>query len=129
MAIIIIGGGTSGLTAGLTLLLHGVMNFIILESSDSIGGRLNTKSFEKGVIDQAQWIHSDDSNNEFMEILKEKDLLTRKTNFFWQSTMTLSNGDKISKETVSKFKTIIDWVYTADTNDLDSTFGDRLRKK
>lgn len=126
MTVIIIGGGASGLTAGLTLLLHGIMKFVILESSDTIGGRLNTKgSIELG----APWIHNDNSDNEFMTMLKEEDLITEKKNIFWQSSMTLSNGDKVSSQIVNKLRLIIDSVATADWNDLGGTFGDQLRNK
>lgn len=102
------------------------MKFVILESSDTIGGRLNTKgSIELG----APWIHNDNSDNEFMTMLKEEDLITEKKNIFWQSSMTLSNGDKVSSQIVNKLRMIIDSVATADWNDLGGTFGDQLRNK
>lgn len=126
MTVIIVGGGASGLTAGLTLLFHGIFKFVILESSDRIGGRLNTKDSDNLGV---PWIHSDNQDNEFLRVLKKNDLITEKNDIFWKSSMTLSNGDKVSSQKVNKLKAIIDFVSTADGNGLGGTFGDELRKK
>lgn len=119
MTIIIIGGGTSGLTAGLTLLIHGIMNFVILESTNLFGGRMKI----------GEMMYEADTKSEFMKIMKEKEYVSEKRDIFWQSSMTLSNGDKISEGMISKMKNIIDSVFIGVDNDLENSFGDRLRKK
>ena len=40
--IIVIGGGLSGLAACATLNKHGLKDFILLEASDRLGGRINS---------------------------------------------------------------------------------------
>uniref|UniRef100_A0A336KIV9 CSON010572 protein n=1 Tax=Culicoides sonorensis TaxID=179676 RepID=A0A336KIV9_CULSO len=133
MTIIIVGAGMSGLTAGLTLLFHNITNFIILESSSRFGGRLDIKEFGNGYVNLGtQTVGSDNEKDEYLQILKEKELITTKNDYFWKSVPILSNGDKISIEIVEKIKIKLDSILNGivdKRNDLDGTLGDELRKR
>ena len=46
-AAIVIGGGMSGISACIKLIESGVLNILLLEASDRLGGRINTVPFRK----------------------------------------------------------------------------------
>ena len=66
--VIIIGAGISGFAAG--KILNGNLNFIILEASHEIGGRLRNKTIDhKYNWDEgAHWVHDFNSNHTFYEL-------------------------------------------------------------
>lgn len=45
--VIVIGGGMAGLSACVKLLESGVQDFILIEGTDRLGGRINTIPFRK----------------------------------------------------------------------------------
>ena len=48
--VIVIGGGMAGLTACVELKELGVDNFVLVEASDRLGGRINTINFGKSTV-------------------------------------------------------------------------------
>ncbi|XP_018364708.1 PREDICTED: uncharacterized protein LOC108762270 isoform X3 [Trachymyrmex cornetzi] len=73
--IVIVGAGAAGIAAASRLLQRGVNDFVILEASDRIGGRICTKDFGENVVDLgAQWVHGE-SGNVVFELASKYDLL------------------------------------------------------
>lgn len=73
--VIIVGAGAAGIAAASRLLQEGMDNFIVLEASDRIGGRINTVKFADNVVDLgAQWVHGE-SGNVVYELASKHDLL------------------------------------------------------
>lgn len=61
--VVIIGAGASGLAAGDTFLKNGFNDFVILESSDRIGGRVHSLDWAGTNVELgAQWIHGEEGN-------------------------------------------------------------------
>ena len=63
--VVIIGSGAAGVSAAVKLEEFGFEDFIILEASDRIGGRVCSKSVRDGgprVEIGAQWIHGEENN-------------------------------------------------------------------
>ncbi|KAL2634584.1 hypothetical protein R1flu_006063 [Riccia fluitans] len=55
--VIIIGAGMSGITAGKTLTANGITNFIILEATDKVGGRIRNSDFAGYEVELgANWV-------------------------------------------------------------------------
>ncbi|XP_018328577.1 spermine oxidase-like isoform X1 [Agrilus planipennis] len=72
--IIIVGGGIAGISAALTLLNHGVQDFVILEADKNLGGRIKTIYHEGKPLEMgAQWIHG--SGNTIYQIAKNHNLI------------------------------------------------------
>jgi len=62
---VIIGAGPAGVAAAVKLESYGLEDFIVLEASDRIGGRVYSRSVRNGgpkVEIGAQWIHGEDKN-------------------------------------------------------------------
>ncbi|ESO00558.1 hypothetical protein HELRODRAFT_175520 [Helobdella robusta] len=75
---VIIGGGIAGVKAGETFVRKGFNDFVILEASNKLGGRISSVVVEpsKVIVEfGANWIHGVDANPIF-KIAKENNLLT-----------------------------------------------------
>ena len=61
--VLILGGGISGIAAAKTLSDHGIKDFIILEGTDRIGGRMRKMEFFNNTIELgANWIQGVKNN-------------------------------------------------------------------
>ncbi|KAH9299336.1 hypothetical protein KI387_031018, partial [Taxus chinensis] len=77
--VIIVGAGISGIMAAKVLTENGVKDFIILEATDRIGGRLSKCQFGKQTVEiGAGWIHGvgGSKQNPIWELAKQQSLRT-----------------------------------------------------
>jgi monoamine oxidase len=81
--VVIIGAGWSGLGAAKTLLSKGFTNFLVLEASDTIGGRCQTVTLNDGISAElgCQWVHGASTQNPVYNIVKKSGITTKKCNF------------------------------------------------
>lgn len=56
--VVIIGAGVSGIATAITLLNEGIDDFIILEGSDEVGGRVQTQILENKALEQTTYIET-----------------------------------------------------------------------
>lgn len=107
---VIIGGGIAGLAAGKFLQLEGLDNYVILEASDRLGGRIwsvqvdnNGHRAEMG----ANWIHGV-KHNPIYKLADENNLLTeRELHLNSKNIYMTENGETIHEGTVKK----VDFAY------------------
>ncbi|KRT82898.1 hypothetical protein AMK59_3209, partial [Oryctes borbonicus] len=72
--IAIIGGGMAGLGAATTFLQAGIEDFLILEASDKLGGRVDTIYLNGNVLELgAQWLHG--TSNYLHRLAEENNLI------------------------------------------------------
>lgn len=97
--ILIIGAGAAGIAAACRLLENGEQNFVILEASDKIGGRICTENFGKNVVDLgAQWVHGESGNIVFELASKHGLLDTFNLLDFNNHDFVTSNGELQPKD-------------------------------
>ncbi|XP_054278009.1 spermine oxidase-like [Macrosteles quadrilineatus] len=61
--VVIVGAGISGFAAATTLLKNNFTDFVVLEASDRIGGRINTVQFGGVPVDKgAEFVHGQEDN-------------------------------------------------------------------
>ncbi|XP_054277276.1 spermine oxidase-like [Macrosteles quadrilineatus] len=61
--VVIVGAGISGFAAATTLLENNFTDFVVLEASDRIGGRINTVQFGGVPVDKgAEFVHGQEDN-------------------------------------------------------------------
>jgi monoamine oxidase len=89
--VVIIGAGWSGLGAAKTLLNEGVSNFLVLEASDTIGGRCKTVTVNDGMTVEVgcQWIHRTSTKNPLYNIVKQSGIPTKEAG--WDNEAHYSN--------------------------------------
>jgi monoamine oxidase len=89
--VVIIGAGWSGLGAAKTLLNNDVSNFLVLEASDTIGGRCKTVPVNNGMTVEVgcQWIHGANTNNPVYNIVKQSGIPTKEAG--WDNEEHYSN--------------------------------------
>jgi len=74
--VVIVGAGVSGYAAATTLLANNFTDFVVLEASDRIGGRIHTVDFGGVWIDEgAEFVHGERDNAVF-ELASPHNLLT-----------------------------------------------------
>jgi polyamine oxidase len=87
--VLILGGGMAGVIAARTLHQAGIVNFVIVEARDELGGRMQTQSFGGKIIEQGpNWIQGTQVGNgpaNPMLVLAEKHNLTRQFNDWFGS--------------------------------------------
>lgn len=74
-SIVIIGAGTSGLSAGKKLLENGIQNITILEAESRIGGRINSVYFGENYVDLGATNCHGEKGNIVYETVKDLNLL------------------------------------------------------
>ncbi|KAL6435180.1 hypothetical protein ACFW04_005336 [Cataglyphis niger] len=97
---IIVGAGAAGIAAASKLLQKGINDFVILEASNRIGGRVHTVDFGENVVDLgAQWVHGE-SGNVIYELASKHNLLGSFINFFdpTKHNFVTSSGEMIPKD-------------------------------
>lgn len=106
---IVVGAGIAGLGAGKTF-LEANLNFVVLEGSDRVGGRINTVEMlwkdEKVNIDAgAQWLHG--KNNELFKFAESSKLIRPELSEEADGDFALEDGTKIDDFFVKK----VDFVF------------------
>ena len=81
--VVIIGAGWSGLGAAQTLMSKGVSNFLVLEASDTIGGRCQNVTLYDGMTAElgCQWVHGASTQNPVYNIVKSSGISTVESDF------------------------------------------------
>lgn len=81
--VVIIGAGWSGLGAAQTLISKGISNFLVLEASDTIGGRCQNVTLNDGMTAElgCQWIHGASTQNPVYNIVKSSGISTIESDF------------------------------------------------
>ena len=58
MDVLVLGAGITGIAAARTLEVNGITNFLVLEATDRIGGRIRDSEYDGTNIEVgANWIH------------------------------------------------------------------------
>ncbi|CAF0888888.1 unnamed protein product [Brachionus calyciflorus] len=129
--VIVIGAGIAGLAAANYFVQNGYNDFVVLEASNYIGGRIKTMPFQKSFIEiGAQWMHGTE-NNPVYDIAASIDAVddsTDKADTIYYSTQ---DGQRLDEEIVEaiqeelenkmdKFEDVID------ESDLNQSLGDLL---
>lgn len=101
---IVIGAGIAGLGAGRTL-FESNMNFIILEGSDRVGGRVNTIEMSSNgstikIDTGAQWLHGKD--NELFKFTESSSLVRPELSEEAEGDYAFEDGTKIDEFFVKK---------------------------
>lgn len=100
--IVIIGAGAAGIAAGTKLLENGFKNLLVLEAENRIGGRINSVSFGKNVVDMgAQWCHGEE-DNVVCELAKKHKLLEANTLSYDTFLLIRSDGCEVPTEMSDK---------------------------
>lgn len=132
--IIIVGAGAAGIAAATKLLSNGFRNILILEAENRFGGRVNTISFGKNVLDMgAQWCHGE-VDNVVYGLAKDKNLLESnvpnyKTFNFIESDGTTIPSHISDKLTELAFEIIDGDRYEEDKKHYDGSLGNFFAEK
>lgn len=97
--VIIIGAGASGVAAACELLKSGFTDFIILEASDRIGGRIHTTNFGDNIIENGAQFVDGEEGNIIYEMASPYDLLIPYGRFK-QNTTFINNSGKYEESQV-----------------------------
>ncbi|XP_058828035.1 spermine oxidase-like [Topomyia yanbarensis] len=99
--ILIIGAGAAGIAAATRLHKNGITDFVILEASNRIGGRIRTVLFGQNTIDLgAQWCHGV-KNNVVFEMASPLGLL-EESNFSRRNVLLFSDGTQAPTDVTDK---------------------------
>ncbi|XP_040176703.1 peroxisomal N(1)-acetyl-spermine/spermidine oxidase [Rana temporaria] len=147
-AILIIGSGISGIGAAEKLYQNGFRNIRILEATGRTGGRIQTQSFAKGLVEiGAQWIHGPSPENPVFQLSAQYNLLGPDALLEENQKMDAgghppeipvlytSSGKKISPPLVMNLTSLyFEWLenarnFTKDTCSPDASVGSFLRQE
>jgi len=91
--VVIVGGGVSGLFAGLDLAKAGFTTLTLVEASDRLGGRVHSHNHQDGVVELgAQWIHGRGSNPLWKYVQENNIAVSEETGGDGDGTFLLQGG-------------------------------------
>ncbi|XP_035687697.1 polyamine oxidase 1-like [Branchiostoma floridae] len=80
--VVIVGAGIAGIAAAKTLHENGVDDFVILEGSDRIGGRMKQVEFGGVKVEVgANWVHGRSNNNPIWELVQKYSISGKESNY------------------------------------------------
>ncbi|XP_068114123.1 peroxisomal N(1)-acetyl-spermine/spermidine oxidase-like [Hyperolius riggenbachi] len=147
-AILIIGGGISGIGAAEKLYQNGFHNIRILEATGRTGGRIWSHKFAKGLVEVgAQWIHGPSPENPIFEpasrfnvlrpdvMLEENQKIEMKNHPFGIPVIYSSSGKRINpEEFMNVMVMFMEWLekathFTKDNCSLEASVGSFIREE
>jgi polyamine oxidase len=119
--VLILGGGMAGVSAAYTLQSNGMEDFLLLEASDRLGGRIKNSTFCGHTIEEgANWIHGvNKGHNPILQLARDCDL-----KLFNYDDDSLTARDSDGKNVTEGVKKAIADLHKADSR-MDDIIDDR----
>ncbi|CAF0888908.1 unnamed protein product [Brachionus calyciflorus] len=116
--VIVIGAGIAGLAAANYFVQNGYNDFVVLEASNYIGGRIKTMPFQKSFIEiGAQWMHGTE-NNPVYDIAASIDAVDDSTDKADNMYYSTQDGQKLDEKIVEAIQ--------KETADIMENLGERV---